>query len=636
MAAMKRNLALAVIAASLTGAAPEKIPVELFAKPPFLSDPALSPDGTRIAARARRDGQTLLIVFHTQDDLRGQTFDLGKFNIVDTNWAGPSRILLTISMTTRVFGAELPMTRLLMIDTRTNATKMLDDKSKGLFAGDILYADPAGEWVLVSGQNSIFETPSVKRIDLNTLAVKQVEKPRTDVWNWYADDAGHVRAGIAYSGERWTMWYRETADAPLRPIRAKAGGKEADAGSVDGIKFVTGNSNGLIITNARTGRFAAYRYDLPTGTIGEPYYENDEVDISHVIVNVATRKVTGVAYEDDRSRIAWLDPDMKAVQAKIDRALPNAENCVVDTTPDGNRILIWSGGAADPGTFYLYDRKLGRMWPLISPYDDLVDKRFATVGAVRYKARDGLSIPAYLTLPVGAEARGLPLIVMPHGGPHVRDSWRFNPWVQFLANRGYAVLQPNFRGSTGYGKAFVERGYGQWGRAMQDDIDDGVDWLVASGKVDPKRVCIMGASYGGYVAMWGAIRNPERYRCAISFAGVSDVPDMLRYDRKSFNAPRYFREWQRKVQGEDKLDLDAVSPLHEVARLNVPVLITHGEKDTNVPPRQSHRMVDALRQRGASVVSVFYPDEGHGLSSATNDADFLKRVEAFLKVNNPS
>jgi dipeptidyl aminopeptidase/acylaminoacyl peptidase len=208
--------------------------------------------------------------------------------------------------------------------------------------------------------------------------------------------------------------------------------------------------------------------------------------------------------------------------------------------------------------------------------------------------------------------------------------------VQFMANRGYAVLQPQFRGSTGYGRDFVSKGDGQWGRKMQDDLDDGVDWLVRTGQVDAKRVCIVGASYGGYAALWGAIRNPERYRCAASFAGVSDLPALVRHDRKLFSATRYFKEWRSKVIGEGNADLGAVSPIHFAERLRIPVLIGHGEKDRRVLPKHSHAMVDALNRAHANVTSIFYKDEAHGFEKAADLADWLKRLEAFLDKYNPA
>jgi dipeptidyl aminopeptidase/acylaminoacyl peptidase len=224
---------------------------------------------------------------------------------------------------------------------------------------------------------------------------------------------------------------------------------------------------------------------------------------------------------------------------------------------------------------------------------------------------------------------------MPHGGPFVRDTYGYDAWVQYLAAKGYAVLQPNYRGSTGYGREFVEAGNGQWGRGMQDDADDGVKWLAAQGVADPARVCIMGASYGGYAAMRAAARNPEIYRCAISFAGISDVAAQLGYDRKTFESGEAFRAWRHRIQGE-AATLDQLSPLKSVARMTVPILIAHGAEDTTVPVAQSVRLHEALARLGRAHSHVIYPGEGHGLDDPEHAADFLNRVGAFLDKYNPA
>ena len=198
------------------------------------------------------------------------------------------------------------------------------------------------------------------------------------------------------------------------------------------------------------------------------------------------------------------------------------------------------------------------------------------------------------------------------------------------------MLQPQFRGSTGYGKDFVTRGYGEIGKKMQDDLDDGVDWLVRAGQVDSKRVCIVGMSYGGYAALWGASRNPERYRCAASMAGVSDLRAQLRYDKGLFSATRYFREWRNQIGGEGKIDLATVSPISFANQMKVPLFIAHGEADKTVPVKQSRTMVEALQKRGADVTSVFYKDSGHGFDSSADYDDWLRRLEAFLTKHNPA
>jgi dipeptidyl aminopeptidase/acylaminoacyl peptidase len=226
---------------------------------------------------------------------------------------------------------------------------------------------------------------------------------------------------------------------------------------------------------------------------------------------------------------------------------------------------------------------------------------------------------------------------MPHGGPFARDTGEYDPWVQLLANRGYAVLQPQFRGTTGFGREFVERGYGQWGRKMQDDLDDGFDWLVAQGIADPKRVCIVGASYGGYAAIWGAMRNPERYRCAISWAGVTDLRMMLQHDRSLFVAKRYFSDWRNRVTGvSDKGDLNQVSPLKQASSLRIPLLLGHGRKDWNVPVAQAEALEKALKKARFPIETAYYPEAEHSFASTADLADWLKKVEGFLAKHNPA
>jgi dipeptidyl aminopeptidase/acylaminoacyl peptidase len=611
-----------------------KISVASFASLPLLYKPLLSPNGKRIAARSTKDGKTsLLFLDADKPDAPAKAISLGSATVANVRWAGNQRLLLTVQASERIYGEEVPYLRLIAVDTISGAAQIMDRKSRGIYAGDVLYTDPTGSWALVASQDSIYVYPSVKRIDLATGDATLVEKARGNVWDWYADGHGVVRAGVAYEGRRWTIWYRDKPGDKLEAIRGKIA-KNVDA-AVDRIIFGR-DENGWIITNERTGRFGLYKYDLKTAAVGQAIFEHPEVDLDDVTYDTLTGKIEAIEYQDDRRRIEWLDPDMKKIQAQLDRAMPTAVNVTIGWSDDDKRALVWSGSASDPGAYFLFDRATARMNLVAEPYPGMDPDQLAPVKLVKYAARDGLLLPAFLTIPKGREAKSLPLIVLPHGGPFVRDQPDYDPLVQLLANRGYAVLQPQFRGSTGFGKDFVTKGYGEWGRKMQDDLDDGVDWLAKSGQIDPKRVCIVGSSYGGYAAMWGAIRNPERYRCAASFAGVSDVESQLRYDKKLFSATRYFREWRTKVGGEGKADLKAVSPVHLASKLKVPLLIGHGEKDANVPVKQSRIMVDALNKAGANVSSVFYKEGGHGFDSAADYQDWLTRLEQFLAQHNPA
>lgn len=626
------GLALAACGSVASAAPAPLIPIARFAELPQLRKPILSPDGHRIAARSIANGETTLVILdadHPETVIN--KIKIGKASVADLNWAGNGRLLLQVLSKEKLPGGdEIPFLRLIAIDVDTGASRVVDRRSQGTYAGDVLYTDPTGSWALVAGQDDIFSYPSVKRVDLATGNSKVIENPRDGVWDWYADDQGIVRAGISYDGNRWTIWYRDKPEEKLREIHGKF--PKDDNSTVD--RFIFRGDKSWIVTNERTGRFGLYKYDVKTQTIGEPIFENAEVDLDDVYYDAVTGDVDAVEYEDDRPRVYWLDADMKALQAKLDKAVPTSVNLPVDWSKDDKRALIFSSSATDPGLYYLLDRTSLQMHPVLNPYPDIDPAALAPVKPIRYQARDGLMLRGYLTLPVGRDAKGLPLIVLPHGGPFARDDWDYDPLVQFFANRGYAVLQPEFRGSTGFGKDFVEKGYGEIGKKMQDDLDDGVDWLVKSGEVDPKRVCIVGLSYGGYAALWGAIRNPDRYRCAASWAGPSDLPAMMHYDRKSFSATRYFREWRKKFSGDS--DLDAVSPVHFADRLKIPVLIGHGEDDDTVPAKQSHKMVDALTKAGANVTSVFYKDSQHDFGSSADLQDWLQHLEAFLSKYNPA
>jgi dipeptidyl aminopeptidase/acylaminoacyl peptidase len=619
-----------------SAAPPAPLPIADFAQLPFLSDPMLSPDGKHIAARLLVEGKVLVAIMRLDgaSAQRQAVLNIEKATIYGYQWAGNGKLLLSVLVAAPFFGGTIPATSLVCYDLATGKMTALSRDLKGLDNDNVIFADPAGAYALVSGQKSLFAQPSVFRIDLATGDAKIVQPATLGIDQWFADAGGTVRAGFAYESRKWKLFYRESPDAKLRRIDSRE--YRQDDSVIEGVRFMGNAGQGAVITDSKTGRFAAYRYDFASDSIGEPLFEHPSNDAAELIMSADGAQVEGVAYEDDRPRIAWLDPRRKELQARLDKALPGKLNRVLSMSADDGVVLFWSGAANDPGGYYLFDAKAKRIQTLAKPYDRVKPENLSEVRPISYTARDGTAIPGYLTLPHDRPRNNLPLIIMPHGGPFARDSWSYDPWAQMLADRGYAVLQPNFRGSTGYGRAFVEKGYGQWGLAMQDDLDDGMDWVVKQGIADPKRTCIMGASYGGYAAIWGAIRNPERYRCAVSMAGVTDVRAMLKYDRRRFAAPRYARKWETHVEGEDKRDLDSVSPVQQAARLTVPVLIAHGEKDDNVPYVQATKLRDALKAAGKRFEFVNYPEGGHSLQKVEDSVDFMKRVEAFLATHNPA
>ena len=506
----------AAIQATAPGAVgAERLAVETYAERPFLSSPLLSPDGTRIAARVSGGELEMIGIWRLSDSRDAEPQSVPVSNVESFAWAGPDRLLVTsayiaihVTPTAWLIG---PARRVVIHELSSGKTLPIAEDSAAL--QEIIFVDPAGRYLLASRLGRRDQYPGVDRIDLGTGAAVRVQEPVRGVWSWFADNRGIVRVGIDYGERRTRIYYRADAAGALQRLETRQDLLENSV--VDLVRFVSDDGRGVMGTNAATGRFAIYEYDFGAAARGAPLFEHDEVDVTGAVF-AADGGLDGVLYEDDRPRVRWINPAMAQLQARLDAALPGKTNIVVNSSADGNRMLIFSFAADDPGTYYVFDRAASRLEIFASPYARLQGQAFAPVRPVSYRSRDGLTIRGYLTLPPGRAERGLPLVVLPHGGPFVRDSWTFNPEVQFLASRGYAVLQPNFRGSTGYGRDFVERGYGQFGGGMIDDIDDGVDWLVSEGIANASRVCIMGSSYGGYAAIWAAMRSPQRYRCAIS------------------------------------------------------------------------------------------------------------------------
>jgi dipeptidyl aminopeptidase/acylaminoacyl peptidase len=614
---------------------PRHIPTAELARPSLVSSPQLSPDGTRVLARFNIDGKEMLGV-HSLTGEKLRLFSLPpKKDLASYRWAGNDRILISLGETVPWYDDDAYATRLGCYELATSTFRFIGSKTEGLEGDDILYVDPSGEWILLSFQPTIYDWPTVSRVELATNKIKQVVGSRPGVWEWYADLDGVVRAGVGQDDKGWSMVYRRAGTDPFRRL-PKVKWDDEDA-ALDIVRFTRASDEGYVLSNKATGRYALYKYNYATKTLGEPIFKNDTNDITDFQTTLDGDALQAVWYTDDRDRIVWFDEKMKAVQAELDAAVKQNENWIVSRSRDDKVMLVWTGASDDPGSLYVHRPEEGTMVRITKLNDKIARKDLARTSYVHYKARDGLEIPAYLTLPLGRDPKGLPLIIMPHGGPYdVRDNADYNADVQFLANRGYAVLQPNFRGSGGYGRDFYAKGEGQWGRKMQDDLDDGMDWLAHDGIIDPKRVCLIGSSYGGYAALWGAHRNPERYRCAASYAGVSDLGKQLKYQISFRINRRYRKDWRQTVLGTENFDTTSVSPLYAAASLKVPVLLMHGDADQTVPYKQSKSYADALKAAGKIYEFYSHADEGHGFTTGANFQDWLDRLDAFLTRYNPS
>jgi dienelactone hydrolase len=398
----------------------------------------------------------------------------------------------------------------------------------------------------------------------------------------------------------------------------------------DGTLFVEANNGG--------DRTSVWTYDLAHRKMSDtPFLVSQRYDLEPAYLPMQG-KLAGLRYDVDAEVTQWLTPEMEALQGKVDKMLPSTVNRLsVASRGDGHFVVIHAYSDRVPGLFFLYDLQKGKLITLGNAQPDIDPKQMASMEQVHYPARDGLDIPAYLSIPHGAERKNLPLVVLVHGGPYVRGRvWGWDPEVQFLASHGYAVLEPAFRGSTGYGEKLFTAGWRQWGLAMQDDVADGVKWAVAQGIVDSKRVCIAGASYGGYAVLMGLARDPDLYRCGVDWVGVTDLGLLYSADWsdmsdswKKYGMPRLIGD-----PVADAAQLKATSPTENVAKIRAPVLLAYGGKDVRVPIEHGERFHDALmKQPGARSEWVVYDDEGHGWRSLETNIDFWNRVTKFLDAN---
>jgi dipeptidyl aminopeptidase/acylaminoacyl peptidase len=616
--------------------APALRPAADFAKLPFFEAPELSPDGTRIAARISIGGQQALAVLDLYQKKKPIVVPSGPNDLLSWDWVNDDWLAVRIGNVNQVEGTDLYVTRIVGVPTGGGGKLVPISFKKGGQTAHILWrATDGSPRIIMSMQKSIYDDgdfwPDVDEVDISTGRARQLVSGRVNIMNWFVDPAGAVRMGLGYDDSNRTskLLYRPTQDASFRIV------DRADHRRDQGLTFpilLAGNAARAFTIQRADGFDALYDLDLAKLETGKVVHRVAGYDIDSVILNPAGTDVAGVRYTSDRSRVHWMDPVLAEVQALIDKAVGTQTAHIVSLSRDQRQMIIWVGDASAPGSYYFFDAGAGGKMQRFSFVNEVLkNERLGPVSTYRYKARDGLSIEAVLTLPKGREAKNLPLILMPHGGPEARDVAEYDWWVQFLASRGYAVVQPNYRGSTGYGQAFQDAGDGQWGVKMQDDLNDAVADLAAKGTIDPKRVCIVGASYGGYAAMRGAQRDGASFRCAISYAGVSDLNGMLSYDGRFLYGKSARAGWREAAP-----DLKSVSPINHAADFSAPILIMHGKEDLRVPVAQSRRMVARLKDAKKPVDYVEQPLGDHYFSREADRLQFLQVMEAFLAKHNPA
>lgn len=465
----------------------------------------------------------------------------------------------------------------------------------------------------------------VFRLNTRTGEMELVAENPGSVSSWVTDHDGKVRAAVQTDGVNTELLYRATEDEPFRKVLVTDFRE-----SVEPLFFTFDNKELYASSNLGRDKAAIVRLDPATGKELEVIFEHPEVDTDALLSSEKRKVITGATYTRDKREYHFFDDWRRDLQAKLEKKLPGAEVAVSSMNRDEDKVVVRTHSDRTRGAFWYYDTKKDELRKLadVSPW--LVEEQMAPMEPVRIKARDGLELPAYLTLPPGVEPKNLPAVLYVHGGPWARDRWGFDGTAQFLANRGYAVLQVNYRGSTGYGREFWEKSFKQWGKTMQDDLTDAAKWLVDRGIADPSKIAIYGGSYGGYAALAGMAFTPDVYAAGISFVGPSNLFTLLA------SVPPYWepmRKMQYEMIGDPEAEeglLRAASPLFSAERISSPLLIAQGANDPRVKKAESDQIVGALKSRGIDVPYIVKGNEGHGFSNEENRLYFYRAVERFL------
>lgn len=613
------------------------IAIEAFAALPFIDKVALSANGQYMAGLVGINGaQNIVItpIFTANPQLHAlQVPDMSEVDWI--RWVGDDHVIVGLRALRGVYGSDWYIERMIAVNRTTKKVTRLLWDSGGQQAAHLLHVATDGSpYILVSAQDSIYSNlpefwPSVYRVNVSTGGKTNIQKGRTNLLQWTVDDQGRVRAGRAYQdgGTRSTLYYRPDGSSSLKAVaRAKL---TADEDIEMPFHFVPNSDNAYIFENDANGYHNIAELNMNSGEKIRTIY--DEAPVHSVITSENGAKLLGAYIQHREKSVHWFDEAMAAHYKFLQAASPASDVDILSINADQSKMLVRFSTPDNPGLLFYFDAATQDLTRLAAMNEKLGGRRLSRAKYVHYKARDGLNIEAVLTMPMGRADKNLPLILMPHGGPWSHDRLGYNYQVQFLASLGYAVLQPNFRGSTGYGIKFEHAGRGQMGLAMQDDLTDAVRWAVEQGIADAKRVCIVGSSYGGYAAMWGIAKDPDLYRCAISINGVSSLRREVNDFGGSLHSRLYRHHWQLMSD-----NFNAISPIYAVNNIAAPLLLVHGKKDITVDHGQSQRMHKAMRDAGKNSIFHSVARADHYFTREADRITLLSEMEKFLRQYNPA
>jgi len=628
---------LAAIAAACIVTPCAAAPLEAYGKLPNIEDVAISADGMKLAVIVT-NGDERRIAIRNLADGSTKLLAVGPIKVRDLFWAGPDHLLIEKSSTAVILDVTGPAREYLqlfdynLVENRIHPLMADAGQSLNVVIGPPRVRTIGGRTVVVvegihfvnaQGQDSLF------RIDLESGHSIIIDPGFTNTDDWVVGPDAKPLAESEYDGESGRWMLRIKGPGGWRIVKSVTAPLEHPA-----LLGLGRDGASILVSDPLEEKVVFREIPLAEPTWAEPFRTATETDVIH---DPATGRLIGLRrLSEDEETYEFLNAADAAAWGKITRAYKGSRVSLMSWSDDHSKLVIRADSPAEGASFVLVDLKTNHADPLGYAYEAVGRADVSPVRPLRFKAKDGLELTGYLTTPGGREAKGLPLAVLVHGGPASRDEPGFDWWSQALASRGYAVLQVNYRGSSGLGGKLLWAGYGEWGRKMQTDLSDGVRFLAGEGTIDPKRVCIVGASYGGYAALAGAALDPGVYRCAASVAGPADLKRMVIWSGNTEGnaAQRYWRRFMGAKDAKDPI-LDQISPALHADKVAIPVLLVHGKDDTVVPIEQTYLMGRALKAAGKPVETVIMPGEDHWLSRGETRLMMLKSVVAFLEKNNP-